>query len=120
MNFDDGLEGIDAHAMEDRVAKNAGIVDHAVELAKAVDRGLDDLAGGNGFGDGFEIRYRRAAALFDFLDHFFRRRGARSRAVGGAAGIVDHDLGAFSGAEQRDLPTNATPGAGDADGFTFE
>src|SRR5258708_7294892 len=30
MNLDDGLEGVDAHAMEDRIAQDAGIVDHAV------------------------------------------------------------------------------------------
>jgi hypothetical protein len=99
MNLDDGLEGLDAHAMEDRVAQNAGIVDHPIELAKAVDRGLDDLACGNRFGDGFEIRNCSPAALSDFIDHFFRWCGARSRAVGGTAGIVDHDLGALSSAE---------------------
>src|SRR6266403_5484823 len=120
MNLDDGLEGVDAHAMEDRVAQDAGIVDDAVELAKAVDRASDDLAGGNCFGDGFEIRYRRAAALFDLRDHFFCGRGARSRAVGGDPGIVDHDLATFRRAEQRDLPANTAPGAGDDDGFAFE
>ncbi len=120
MHLDDGFEGVDAHAMEDRVAQDAGIVDHAVELAKAVDRGLDDLAGRDGFGDGFEIRNRRAAALLDFIDHFFRRRGARSRTVGGAAGIVDHDLGALGRAEQRDFTADAAPGAGDDDDFVLQ
>src|SRR5260221_14311648 len=76
VHLDDGLEGVDAHAVEDRVAQDARIVDDAVELAKAVDRASDDLAGRNCFGNGFEIRYRRAAALFDLLDHLFGRRGA--------------------------------------------
>ena len=43
-----------------------------------------------------------------------------ARAVGGAAGIVDHDLGAFGGAEQRDLAADAAAGAGDDDDFVVE
>ena len=120
VHLDDGLEGVDAHAMEDRVAQDPGIIDHAVELDKAVDRASDDLAGGNCFRHRFEIGNCRAAVLFDFLDHFFGGRGARSRAVGGDAGVVHHDLGAFHRAEQRDLPANAAPGAGDDDGFAVE
>ena len=120
MNLDDGLEGVDAHAMEDRVAQDAGIVDHAVELAEAVDRGLDDLAGRDCLGDGFEIRYRRAAALLDLIDHLFGGRRARSRTVGGTAGIVDHHLGALGRAEQRDFLADAAPGAGDDDDFVLQ
>ncbi len=120
MNLDDGLEGVDAHAVEDRVAQDAGIVDDAVQPAETVDRHLDDLAGRDRFGDGLEIRHRRAAALLDFLDHFLRRRRACSRTVGGDAGIVDHDLGALRRAEQGDLTADAAPGAGDDDGFAFE
>src|SRR5258707_5331186 len=59
--LDDGLEGVDAHAVENRVAQDAGIVDHAVELAKTVDRGLDDLAGGNGFRSRFSTCHPGAA-----------------------------------------------------------
>jgi len=92
----------------------------SVELAKTVDRASDDLAGGNRFRNRVEIRYRRSAALLDFLDHFFGRRGARSRAVGGDAGIVDHHLGAFRRAKQRDLAADAASGTGDDDGFTVE
>jgi hypothetical protein len=103
-----------------RVAQDAGVVDDAVELAEGIDRGLDDSAGGNGFGDGFEIGDRNAAALLDFFRHFFRRRGARSRAIGSDARIVDHDLCAFRRAEQRNLPPDAAPRAGDDDGLAVE
>src|SRR5450759_1449694 len=96
MHLNDGLEGVDAHAVEDRIAQDAGVVDHAIELAKTVDRGLDDLAGRNGFRDGLEIRNR------------------------GAAAIVDHDLGALGGAQQRDFATDAAPGAGDDDDFILQ
>ncbi len=107
-------------SMEDRIAQDAGIVDHAVELAKAIDRHLDNSAGWNGFGDSFKVRHRRPAALLDFLDHFLGRRRTGSRAIGGAAGIVDHDLCPLGRAEQRDLTADAAPGAGDDDGFSVE
>src|ERR1700675_348756 len=67
-----------------------------------------------------EIRHRGAAALLDFLDHFLGRRGVRSRAVRGDAGIVDHDLGPLGRAEQGDFLADAAPGAGNDDGFAFE
>ncbi len=114
------LECVDAHAMEDRVAQDAGIVDHAVELAEAVDRGLDDLAGGNCLGDGFEIRYRNAAALLDLIDDLFRGRRTRSRTVSGTARIVDHHLGALGRAEQCDFLADAAPGAGNDDDFILQ
>ncbi len=85
-----------------------------------IGRHLDDLAGRNGLGDSLEIGDRSPAALLDFLDHLFGRRRAGARAVGGNAGIVDHDFGAFSGAEQRDLLADATSGAGDDDDFVLQ
>src|SRR6266849_547078 len=94
-------------SVEDHVAQDAGIVDDAVELAEMIGRHLDDAARRDRFRDRLEIRNGGAAALFDFLDHFLGRRGTRARAVGGAAGIVDHDLGALGGAEQRDLAPDA-------------
>ena len=120
MHLDDGLEGVDAHAVEDRVAQNAGVVDHAIELAEGIDRGFDDSAGGDGLGDGFEIGNRNAAALLDFLRDFLGRRRTRSRTVGGDAGIVDHDLGAFRRAEQRDLAPDAAARAGDDDDLVLQ
>jgi hypothetical protein len=106
--------------MKNRVAQDAGIVDHAIKPAEAVDGHLDDPAGRNGFRDGFEIGHSRAAAPADFLDHLFGGRGAGTRAVGGDAGIVDDDLGAFGRAKQCDLAADSAPCAGDDDGFAFK
>src|SRR6185437_16661357 len=98
VNLDDGLEGLDAHTVKDGVAQDSSVVDHAVQLAETVDRGLDDLAGRDRLGHGLEIRYRRAAALPDLLDDLFGRCRAGAGAVGSPAGIVDYHPGAFSGA----------------------
>ena len=102
------------------MSRDAGVVHDAVELAVGVGRHLDDLAGRNGFRHRLEIGDRGAAALLDFLDHLFGWRGAGSRAVGGDAGIVDNDLGALTGAEQRDLAANAATRAGDDDDFVLQ
>ena len=59
-------------------------------------------------------------AFLNLLDHLFGRCGIGAGAVGGDAGIVDHDLGAFSGAQQRDLPPDAAAGAGDDDDFVLQ
>ena len=120
MNLDDGFEGVDAHAMKDRIAQDAGVVHHAVEFAETVDGHLDDPAGGDGFRDALEIGHRRTAAFLDFLDNFLGWRSARTRAVGGDTGIVDHDLGALGGAQQRDLAPDASPGPGDDDGLVLK
>src|SRR3954468_22629122 len=120
MHFDDGLESIDAHAMENCVTQDAGIVNDAIELAKSIEGGLDDLAGGDCFRDSFEIRNAGAAPLLDLLDHSLSRRSVGARAVGGDAGIVDDDLGAFCGAKQRDLAPDAAPRAGYDDDFVLQ
>ncbi|MGY3360546.1 hypothetical protein ACVWZK_007209 [Bradyrhizobium sp. GM0.4] len=120
MHLDDGLERFHAHLVEDHVAQDAGIVDHAVEPAEMIGRGLHDLAGGDGFGHRLEIGDGGAAALLDLLDHFLGGRGAGASAVRGDAGIVDDDLGALAGAEQRDFAPDAAACAGDDDDLVLQ
>jgi hypothetical protein len=120
VNLDDGFEGFDAHAVKDHVAQDAGVVHHAVELAEMIGGRLDDAACGDRFGDRLEIGDGCSAALLDLLDDFLGGRGTVTRTVGRAAGIVDHDLGAFGGAEQRNLPADAAARAGDDDGFAVK
>ena len=55
VDFDDLLESIDAHAMEDHIAQDAGVVHNTVELAEDIDGLLDDLAGGNCFRHRLEV-----------------------------------------------------------------
>ena len=120
MHLDDLLERVDAHAMEDRVAQDAGVVHDAVELAVGIHRLLDDLAGGNGFRHRFEVGNGGAAALLDFLDDLFGRRRIVAGTVRGAAGIVNDDLGAFRCAQQRDLAADAAARASNDDDFSVE
>ena len=104
MYFNDGLEGIDTHAMEDRIPQDTGVVYDSIELAVGVDRHLDDFACWQSFCDGFEIR-----------DDFFGGCGAITRTVGGYAGIIYDNFGTLCGTEKCDLTADATPRARDDD-----
>ena len=101
-----------AHAVEDAVAQDAGVVDHAVDAAEVVDRRLDDALGALRIGDAVAVGDRRAAGLADLGDHLVGDLGVGALALGRAAQIVDHDLAAFAGGQQRDLLADAAPRAG--------
>src|SRR5205085_5125159 len=120
VHLDDGLQSFHANLVEDHVAQDAGIVDDAVEAAEVIGRRLDDPARRDRFRHRVEVWHRSAAALLDFLNHFLGRRGRGTRAIRRAAGIVDHDLGAFGGAEQRDLAPDAAARAGDDDDLVLQ
>mgnify|MGYP000542407029 CR=1 FL=1 len=120
VHLDDGLERFHAHLVEDHVAQDAGIIDDAVEPAEMIGRGLDDLAGGDRFRHRLEIGNGRPAALLDLLDHLLGGRRVRAGAVGRSAGIVDHDLGAFRRAQERDLAPDAAACAGDDDDLVLQ
>jgi hypothetical protein len=115
MYFDDGLEGIDAHAMEDRIPQDTGVVYNSIELAVGVDRHLDDFARWQSFRDGFEIRDRSSPALLDLVDDFFGGCGVITRTVGGYAGIIYDNFGTLCGTENCDLTADAAPRARDDD-----
>ena len=57
------LEVDDAHAMEDAVAQDAGVVDDAVDAAEVVDRRLDDAFGAGRIGDAVAVGDGLAAGL---------------------------------------------------------
>src|SRR5437763_6107133 len=120
VHLDNGLECIDAHSMEDRVAQEACVVYDAVKFPKTVYRRPDDLAGRNCFRHGFETSDCRPPSLFDFLHYFFCWRGARSRSIGGDTRVIDHDLGAFGRAEQGDLAADAASCTRYDDGLTVQ
>ena len=118
VHLDDGVPVDRAHAVEDAVAQDAGVVDHAVDAAEVVDRRLDDALGALRVGDAVAVGHRRAAGLLDLADHLIRDRDVGALALGRAAEIVDHHLGALGGGQHGDLPPDAPPRAGDDDDLT--
>ena len=98
--------------MEDAVAQNAGVVDHAVDAAEVVDGRLDDPFRALRVGDAIAVGHRCAAGLFDLADNLLGHADVVALTLRRAAQIVHHDLAAFAGSQQRDFPADATPSAG--------
>ena len=64
-------------------------------------------------GDGIEVRHGLATGVADRGDDLLRRAlGHVAFAVGAAAEIVNHDLGALARTKKRDFAPNAAAGAG--------
>ena len=95
MHLDDVGPVRPAHAVEDLVAQDAGVVDQDVDAAEGIERGLDDLVGVLRLGDRERRGDRLAARLLDLVDHLLRRAGVAAGAVERGADVVDHDLGAL-------------------------
>src|SRR6185312_16136866 len=110
-----GLGHVDHHP----VAQDAGVVHDDVDRAERVDRELDEalraVPGGDvlGVGDGL------AAGCRDLVHDLLGGSGvAGSAAVTGPADVVDDDLGALFGEEQRMRPADAATGTSDRDNPT--
>src|SRR5262245_7062766 len=105
--------------MEDTIAKDTGVVDHAIDATKVVDRRLDDAFGALRLGNAVPVRNRHAAGLADLADDLLRHAEVAAVALGGAAEIIDHHLAALRRRQQGDLAADAAAGAGHDDDFTF-
>ncbi len=121
VDLDHLIEVDDGHAVEDAVAQNAGVVDHAVDAFEAVERALDDLFRALRLGDAVVAGNRFAAGLADLLhDLFGRLLAGRTFAVDSGAEVIDDDLRAFLGREHGHTPANATARAGYDNDLTFQ
>ena len=84
-----------------------------VEAAEGVDRGLDEPLGAVPVADVVGVGDGLAAHGLDLVDDLLGRAGVVALAVHRAAEVVDHDLGAVVGQEQRVLAADAPAGARD-------
>ena len=109
-----------AHAVEDLVAQDAGVVDENVDAAKGVERGLDDLVGVLRLADRERRGDRLAARLLDFVDDLLRWAGVAAEAVERGADVVDQDLGALLGHQHGDGAADAPASPGDDGDFVFD
>src|SRR3546814_10257602 len=60
VNVDHRFPVVRGHLVKDRIAQDAGIVDHRVDAAEAVERALDDLLRAVGIGDAVGAEIGRA------------------------------------------------------------
>ena len=108
-----------AHAVEDAVAQDAGIVDQDVDAAEGVERrsarSCRHCAGS--LIDSVEAIASPPACL-DLVDHVVRRPGIGAGAVEARADIADDDAGALLRHQQRNAAPDAASRAGDDGDFT--
>jgi len=110
VHLEHGVPLVQAHLVEEAVAQDAGIVDHAVDAAEVVQRALHDAAGGRGLGHAVHVGHGLAAGGLDLFDHLLRGAGVRALARGRGADVVDHHLGAGRRQGQRHVAPNAAAG----------
>ena len=116
MHLEHGVPAAELHLVEGAVTQDAGIADHAVDLAELVDRGLDDVGGAFGFGDGVVVGDGTTACVTDLLDHLVGHGRSGTGAVARSAEVVDDDAGTLAGERQRILaPESASCARNDDD-----
>ena len=121
VHLDDLIEVHDRHAVENAVAQDARIVDHAIDALEVVERALDDLFRALRLGDALEVRDGLAAGLADFLDDLFGGLLARGAlAVHRGAEVIDDDLRALMGGQDGHAPADAAACAGHYYDFAFQ
>ena len=113
VDTNDGVEVGLRHLEQHAVAEDPGVVDQHVELPEAVDRLLDQVLGPVPVGHVVVVGGRLAALATDDLGHRLGRPLVSPLAGDGGAHVVDDDLGALLGQQQRLAPPDAVPGTGD-------
>jgi hypothetical protein len=111
MHTDDGIPFLNAHIEEHTVTQDAGHMDDDVDLAKRVQRSLDD--GLSTFWRRYRVIVRccRAAGSSDLFDDRISGRMCTSRAVNGNAQVIHHDFRTLQGEEFTHLASDPIPTA---------
>ena len=109
-----------AHVEEHPFAEDARHADDAVDLAKAIDRGLHDARAARHFGDAIGVGNGLAAEGFDLGDHGIGHLTGRLLSVHRDAVIVDHDLCALPGRVECDGASDAAARACDCDDLAVQ
>jgi hypothetical protein len=102
-----------AHAVENAVAQDAGIVDENVDAPECFQRRADDLVGILWLDDRERGGDGLSACGFDLGHDFVRRAVVRSHAVERRADIGDDHACALRRHQHRDGAADAAPAAGD-------
>ena len=115
MHRDHRVPVILGHLVKNAVTQNAGVVDHAIDAAKIIQRALDDAFSGSPGGYRISIGHCGAARSLDLIHHFLRRtRAVRTQlTTQPRADVIDHHLRASGSHRQRHLAPDAAACAGD-------
>ena len=109
-----------AHAVENLVAQDAGVVDEDVDAAEGVERGFHDLVGVRRIADRERGGDCLTAGLLDLVRHLLRRTGVAAGAVERSADVIDQDLRALLRQQECDGAADAATRAGDDGDFSVD
>ena len=113
VDVEDRVEQLGRHVVERLVPQDAGVVDHDVDGAERVDRGLHDGLAALGRGHAVGVGHRLAAEVVDLLGGLVGRALLAAVAADRAAEVVDDDPGAAPGELEGVLAAEAAARAGD-------
>ena len=113
MHGDHRIPLVFGHVDQHAVTQNASVVHQDVEVAERFDGAVDEALSALPVGDVVAVDHGLSAHCADFGSNFLRRGDIVTGAIVGSAEIVNNDLGAFSGEQQRVLATDATACSGD-------
>ena len=111
VHLDDRVPLLLGHVGEHPVPQDAGVVDHDVQVAERLDRGVDQPLGALPRRDVVAVGDRLAAHPLDLLDHVLRRAEVAAGAVDVATEVVHDHLGALASQRQRVLAPDAAAGS---------
>ncbi|MCY1544696.1 hypothetical protein D9M68_805950 [compost metagenome] len=96
--------------MESLITQDTGVVDQHIDAAEDVEGVLNDFLA---IGHRIMVGHSSTTGGADFLDHSIRSRGIGAFAMGAAAKVVHHHLGAMLGEQQSVGAAEATTSTGD-------
>ena len=108
-----------AHAVEDTVTQDAGVVHHTVDAAEVIDGRLDNALGSLRLGDAVAVGHRHAAGLADLVGDGLCHAEVAAIAVGRAAEVVDNNLASLGSREHGNLAANAATRARNHNDFAL-
>ena len=120
VHLDDRIKLVSAHLVEEPIPQDAGVVDHRIDAAKHIERGLHHAIGAGVVRHAVAVGAGLAAQRLDLFDHALRRAGVTALTGQRRPQVIDHYFGALGGALQRDVAADAAAGTGDQHHLAIE
>src|SRR5215470_4808280 len=111
MYTNDGIELLFTHVKDHTVAQNPRVVHHNVQLAKRINRALNDPLCRFEIRDALVIGYGFSASCFNFLNNLLRWAVIGASAIKASTKVVDDDFCSMFCQQEGFLATNASSGA---------
>ena len=112
MHVDDRIPLLLGHVGQHAIAQDSGVVDHRVQVAERLDRGVDQPLRTFPRGDTVSVGNGIATHRLDLLNDLFGRAEIAASAIDVAAKVVDHDLRAVGSQTEGMFAPDPSTGSG--------